>query len=86
MYAGISCGAEIIITPETGYDEVEVLEKLRYLDETKKKNHSIVVISEKITDVELLAQKITDATSFQAVQRCWAIFNVVAHPLLSIVY
>ena len=64
LYSGISCGAEIIITPETGYDEVEVLERLRYLDETKKKNHSIVVISEKITDVELLAQKITDVTSF----------------------
>ena len=32
IYSGISCGAEILITPETGYDEEAVLEKLRYLE------------------------------------------------------
>jgi 6-phosphofructokinase 1 len=64
LYSGLSCGAEIIITPETGYDEVEVLNKLRYFEEVKHKNHAIVVISEKITDVEMLAQKISNATKF----------------------
>ena len=64
MYAGISTGAEIIITKETGFDEVEVLEKLRYYELKKKKNHAIVIISEKITDVEMLAKKITQHTGF----------------------
>lgn len=64
MYAGISTGAEIIITKETGFDEIEVLEKLRYYELRKKKNHAIVIISEKITDVEMLAKKITQNTGF----------------------
>ena len=29
IYSGLSCGAEIIVTPETGYDEQTVLEQLR---------------------------------------------------------
>ncbi|MBR2067065.1 MAG: ATP-dependent 6-phosphofructokinase, partial [Solobacterium sp.] len=31
LYTAISCGAEMVITPETGYDEMEVMEKLKYL-------------------------------------------------------
>ena len=46
LYTAISCGAEMVITPETGYDEVEVLERLRYLGEAVHKNHAIVIISE----------------------------------------
>lgn len=64
IYAGISCGAEIIVTQETGYDEQEVLAKLRELDTNRKKKHAIVVISEKITDVEMLAAKISKSTGF----------------------
>lgn len=64
LYSGISCGAEIVITPETGYDEADTLERLRELDLIKKKRHAIVVVSEKITDVEVLAQKISKLTGF----------------------
>lgn len=64
FYSGISCGAEMIITPETGYDENDMLEKLKYFEEVRHKNHAIVVISEKITDVDILAQKISNATKF----------------------
>lgn len=64
IYSGISCGAEIIVTQETGYDEQEVLAKLRELDTNRKKKHAIVVISEKITDVEMLATKISKSTGF----------------------
>ena len=62
--SGISCGAEIVITNETGYNESEIIEKLNYLSNTGKKNHAIVIISEKITDVYKLAQKISENTSF----------------------
>ena len=63
IYSGISCGAEILITPETGYDEEAVLEKLRYL-EAQHKNHAIVIVSEKTCDVKSLADKISKATGF----------------------
>lgn len=64
LWAGISCGAEIVVTPETGYDEVEILEKLMYLDRNVNKNHAIVIISEKMTHVEDLANKISNHTGF----------------------
>ncbi|MBR2811538.1 MAG: 6-phosphofructokinase [Solobacterium sp.] len=64
LYTAIACGAEMVISPETGYNEVEVLEKLRYLGEAVKKNHAIVIISEKITDVESLAKKVSQHTDF----------------------
>lgn len=64
LYSAISCGAEIVITPEKGYDEEEILERLRYLEVTKKKRHAIVILSEKITDADMLAKKITSATGF----------------------
>lgn len=63
IYSGISTGAEILITPETGYDEEAVLEKLRYL-EAQGKNHAIVIVSEKVCDVKSLADKVSNATGF----------------------
>ena len=63
IYSGLSCGAEILITPETGYDEEAVLEKLRYFESTYKR-HAIVIVSEKITDVNALADKISRSTGF----------------------
>lgn len=64
VYAGISCGAEIVVAPENGFDEEEVIERLKYLDRSVKKNHAIVVISEKITDVDKLAKRISENTGF----------------------
>ena len=63
VYSGLSCGAEIVVSPETGYDEEDILDRLRYLDNLGK-NHAIVVISEKICDVEALARKISASTGF----------------------
>jgi len=63
IYSGISCGAEILITPETGYDEEAVLEKLRYL-ENQGKQHAIVIVSEKTCDVKELADKVSKSTGF----------------------
>lgn len=64
LYTAISCGAEMVITPETGYDEIEVLERLRYLGDAVNKNHAIVIISEKICDVDALAKKVSQNTRF----------------------
>ena len=57
IWSGIACGAEIVITSSTGFEEGEVLERLRDFDLIKKKRHAIVVISEKITDVHQFAKK-----------------------------
>jgi 6-phosphofructokinase 1 len=64
IWAGIACGAEIVITSSTGFEEGEVLERLRDLDLIKKKKHAIVVISEKITDVHQFAKKVSLNTGF----------------------
>lgn len=63
IWSGISTGAEIIVTPETGFDEEAIIEKLAYLDR-QGKNHAIVIVSEKLTDVNSLASKITNRTGF----------------------
>jgi 6-phosphofructokinase 1 len=64
LYTAICCGAEMVISPETGYDELEVIERLRYLGDAVKKNHAIVIISEKICDVDALAKKVSQQTEF----------------------
>ena len=63
VYSGICCGAEIVVTADTGYHEEEILDRLRYL-ENLGKSHAIVIVSEKICDVEGLARKITASTGF----------------------
>ena len=63
LWSGIACGAEIIVTSETGFEE-EVLGRLRDIDLIKKKKHAIVVISEKITEVDQFAKKVSLNTGF----------------------
>lgn len=64
LWSGIACGAEIIVTSETDFDEEEVLGRLRDIDLIKKKKHAIVVISEKITEVDQFAKKVSLNTGF----------------------
>ncbi|MCF0105885.1 MAG: 6-phosphofructokinase [Holdemanella sp.] len=64
LYAGIACGADIIVTSDTGFNEEDILDRLRELDLIRKKKHAIIVISEKITDVEKLAKKVSLNTGF----------------------
>ncbi len=64
LWAGITCGADIVITSETKFDEQDVLDRLRELDTIRKKKHAIVVISEKITDVDNLAKKVSLNTNY----------------------
>ena len=64
LYAGIACGADIIVTSDTGFNEEDILDRLRELDLIRKKKHAIIGISEKITDVEKLAKKVSLNTGF----------------------
>ncbi|MEF9920121.1 MAG: 6-phosphofructokinase [Erysipelotrichaceae bacterium] len=64
LWAGLACGAEIVVTAQTGFEETEVLERLRDFDLVRKKRHAIVIISEKITDVHQFARKVSQTTGF----------------------
>ena len=63
IWAGIATGAEVLITPETGYNEEAVLTKLKYLEKGGK-NHAVVIVSEKILDAYELASHISEKTGF----------------------
>ena len=62
--AGIAAGAEMIITSEIGFDEKQVIERLKAAKKSDKK-HAIVVITEHITYVNELAKKIEAETGFE---------------------
>lgn len=64
LYSGLACGAEIVVTAQTGFEETEVLGRLKEFDLVKKKRHAIVVISEKICDVDSFARKVSQFTGF----------------------
>ncbi len=66
LYSGIASGADFIITPETGFNEDELIEKIKKLQLVEKKKHNIIIISEKLTDVEALAKHITANTTYEA--------------------
>ncbi|XMB73173.1 6-phosphofructokinase [Mycoplasmatota bacterium WC30] len=65
IYSGIACGAEIVITKETGYNEEDVLRQVRYAQSIGKR-HLIVVVAENITNVFDLAKAIDDSSDYEA--------------------
>lgn len=64
VHAGLACGAEMIITSESGFNEEELIKTLKQSKE-QAKNHAIVVITEHITDVFELAKRVEEATGFE---------------------
>ena len=64
VHAGLACGAEMIVTSESGFDEAEIIETLKRSKASDKK-HALVVITEHITDVRALAKRIEEATGFE---------------------
>ena len=64
VHAGLACGAEMIATSESGFDEAEIIETLKRSKASDKK-HALVVITEHITDVHALAKRIEEATGFE---------------------
>ncbi len=65
VHAGLACGAEMIITSESGFNEDEVVETLKK-SKASGKEHALVVITEHITDVNELAKKVEAATGFES--------------------
>lgn len=64
LYAGIAVGSEFIITPETGFDLNRTLTAIQD-SYNRKKHHAIVVVTEKMTDVNELAKIINEKTKYE---------------------
>jgi 6-phosphofructokinase 1 len=63
IWAGLSVGAEIVCTKETGYHEDEIIETIRNASKTKR--HAIIIVTENLIDVNHLAKVITENTQFE---------------------
>ena len=63
--AGIASGADLIITSETGYDEEEVM---KFIEKAQEENtrRLLIVITEKVTNVTALANRIKTETGFDS--------------------
>jgi 6-phosphofructokinase 1 len=64
LYSGLCCGAEYIITAETGLDEAKLLESLKE-NRLNGRKHAIVVISENLTDVYQLAKRVEAFSGYE---------------------
>ena len=64
LYAGVAVGSEFIITPETGYDKQRTLDAVKSSYE-RNKRHAIVVVTEKMIDVNQLAKDIESHTGYE---------------------
>jgi 6-phosphofructokinase 1 len=64
LYSGICCGAEYIITNQTGLDKEKLLKSLKE-NRLNGRRHAIVVISENMTDVYQLAKEVEEYSGYE---------------------
>ena len=64
LYSAISCGSELVITHKTGFDEDFVIAEMIKNETVYNKLHAIIIVSEKILDVDNLAKRISEETGF----------------------
>lgn len=64
IFSGIACGAEIVITRESGFDRHEVLKQIREA-KAKGKRHMIIVVAENMLNVFELAKDIQANTEYE---------------------
>ena len=64
LYSGICCGAEYIITNETGLDKDDLLASLK-ANRLAGRRHAIVVITENMTDVYKLAKEVEAYSGYE---------------------
>ncbi len=63
VMAGLSCGAEFIITKDHPLDKPTLIEKLK-VHKSEGRRNAIIVITENITNVHDLAEEITEKSGF----------------------
>lgn len=65
IFSGIACGAEIVITRDTGFNREEVLKQVQHARSIGKR-HLVIIVAENITDVTLLAKDIQANSPYEA--------------------
>jgi len=61
--AGLSCGAEFIITPEHPMDKDEIMRRLK-IHKSEGRRNAIIVITENVCNVHEFAEEITEKSGF----------------------
>lgn len=61
--AGLSCGAEFIITPEHPMNKAEIIERLK-IHKSEGRRNAIIVITENVCNVHEFAEEITEKSGF----------------------
>jgi 6-phosphofructokinase 1 len=64
IYAGLACGAELTISGDNFMPLPEMIERLKFQKATSK-NHAMVIVSEKLFDLNELARFIHQETGFE---------------------
>ncbi len=64
IYAGLACGAELTISGDNFMPLQEMIERLKFQKATSK-NHAMVIVSEKLFDLQELARFIQQETGFE---------------------
>lgn len=64
LYSSIACGADILITEETGYDLQTIYKDITRMKEEGRK-HVLVIVSENILDCNELAKNIETSTGLE---------------------
>ncbi|MDD4987874.1 MAG: 6-phosphofructokinase, partial [Candidatus Izemoplasmatales bacterium] len=65
VYAGIACGAEIVITKDTGYSWEMVYDEALHAKQLGKR-HLVIIVAEHIIDVQKLAHDIETHSPYEA--------------------
>ncbi len=65
IYSGIACGAEIVITKETGFNRENVLKQVSHAKSIEKR-HLIIVVAENIIDVFELAKDVEKHSGYES--------------------
>lgn len=63
LYAGLSTGAEFIITPENRIDRNHIIESLKRHKEEGRRN-AIIIVTEKLMNIHEFAEEITEKSGF----------------------
>lgn len=64
LWSAITCGAEVLINQEIGYNEERVMAQLAIHDHFRNKRHALIITSENMIDIQALAQKVSLETNF----------------------
>ena len=64
LYSGIAGGSEFLITPEIGFEKKLLLDKIKE-SYTKKRYHTLVIVTENMLDVHKLSEEIEEYTGYE---------------------